>query len=503
MSLLGIRSKSSPSRKSSENTTDAVRYETVQGRADSERCDPREVVLDELVRFRTVLDHAGEAIFIIDCDTRKFADLNETGARWLRRTRADILALSLDDLDVEFPLEPPEMAPEHLADTRGTTRAWTWAGGIHRRRNGTFFPVEVSISEHRLSGRRYWLVVARECSDRRTTEETLKEAADGYRTLFDLTPDAVYLTARDGTVVKANDAALDVFGYARSDLLGMHARLLYRDVEDIRTFQRIVEENGSVRDLPAKFARGDGSWFAGQLTAALRRAGDGSILGYQCVVRPTQLEGATVGESRSDFHVDRPSDTEAGAGDAAPSHSPGYESVETGGGPEDLPNESDATRHAAGVAQRSAAVQLHRFRERPKPGVRHLWPTALLLGLALSLLGWSGLASLGFPYASGQGLWHWLVRSVGAALLVLGGLGRKNRSFASSLAVTLFLLAAGLLTLGVEHISGLPFELTRVIPEAWTHIRGAILATLIFTVIHAGSFCLIAVYLLRSSRRNR
>ena len=133
----------------------------------------------------------------------------------------------------------------------------------------------------------------------------------------------------------------------------------------------------------------------------------------------------------------------------------------------------------------------------------HAWKAAVLCGLAFCLVGWSDLASAGFPYSAGKDAWEWVVRGVGAGLLVLGVLRTERRGAVLSAATSLFLLAAGLLALAVEHVAGLPFALTRVLPGAWTDIRDAILATSVFTGTYAGSFTFVAVYLLRISACDR
>jgi PAS domain-containing protein len=88
--------------------------------------------LEELDRFRAILDHASEAIFIIDRETRRVVDVNETGVKWLRLARGELLSRTPDELELEFPIEPPEVSTDHLPDTRDTGRAWTGVG-VHRR----------------------------------------------------------------------------------------------------------------------------------------------------------------------------------------------------------------------------------------------------------------------------------------------------------------------------------------------------------------------------------
>ncbi len=255
----------------------------------------------DLTRFRELLDQAGEAIFITHPTTGKILDVNATASRWLGRSRDELRTLSVEDLSLQFPIRSPEPTAEHVVDTRDTTRPRLYDHGVHRRRDGSTFPVEVAIAHRWIGDTEYVLAIAREINSRKRTESALREAEDHYRSLFTLAHDAVYLSARDGTVAEANDAAVELFGYPRETLIGAPAKQLYRRPEDIRRFQREIAEQGHARDLPVELVRRDGSdgssYFA-VLSATLRRSGDGSLLGYQCVLRSAPQNGAA-GTERS------------------------------------------------------------------------------------------------------------------------------------------------------------------------------------------------------------
>jgi len=259
--------------------------ELEQIRADAEVRGERET---ELSRFRDIIDQAGEAIFITDPETGRFVDVNETACQWVGYRREKLLQMGIRDLDVEFPLESPDGVAEHVTDTRGYHRPRVYSDGLHRRRNGTSFPVEVAIARRRFGNHEYMLVVARDIKKRRVTEQALRESEDKYRSLFDLSRDAIYLSARDGSIAEVNDAAIDIFGYTRAEFLTMEARKLYGKSEEIRAFQRGVNQSGCVRDMEVEFVRNDGSRFRGMLTATLRHDGDGGVLGYQCLIRPCE-----------------------------------------------------------------------------------------------------------------------------------------------------------------------------------------------------------------------
>jgi len=275
-----------------------TQLEELQSKIDQISADREEVATllaeqerreQELSRFRKIMDQAGEAIFITDPDTGRFIDANETACRWLGQRREKLLTMGVRDLDLDFPLESPDGVADHVTDTRDANRPHVYDSGTHRRRNGTSFSVEVALARRKFGDRQYMLVVARDVNKRRRAEQALRESEDKYRSLFDLSRDAIYCSARDGSIAEVNDSAIDLFGYTRAEFLGLEARKLYKNTEDIRDFQRSVEENGATRDLKVEFLTKSGESFEGYLAATLRTDGEGEVQGYQCLISPIHM----------------------------------------------------------------------------------------------------------------------------------------------------------------------------------------------------------------------
>lgn len=241
-----------------------------------------------LRRFRPLLDEAGEAIFITDGRSRRLIDVNETACRWLRRPREELIGHEVRGLGLEFQVLPPAELDRQFTETRDTQRPLILDGGIHRRTDGSTFPVEVTVAHHTDGENEYVLAVVRDVKGRRAAEEALRESEARYRSLFEQSWDAVYLTTRAGEIVEANAAALALFGYGPDGLIGMDARELLPNANDIRTFQQQMAEGGSVHDLEVQLRAADGHRFPGRVSASCRRDPDGTLRGYQWLVRREQ-----------------------------------------------------------------------------------------------------------------------------------------------------------------------------------------------------------------------
>ena len=93
------------------------------------------------------------------------------------------------------------------------------------------------------------------------------------------------MNTREGKILDINQAGVDLLGYPRDELIGMNVRRLYVQPEERSMFQREIERQGSVRDYELKFRRKDGTQIDCLVTSTVRRAADGTVLGYQGIIR--------------------------------------------------------------------------------------------------------------------------------------------------------------------------------------------------------------------------
>jgi diguanylate cyclase (GGDEF)-like protein/PAS domain S-box-containing protein len=113
----------------------------------------------------------------------------------------------------------------------------------------------------------------------------LRESEERYRTLFEESRDAIYVTRRDGGFIDVNPAALELFGFTKDDLVSVNARDMYLDPAERSTFSRVVEKHGSVRDYEVTLRTMAGERLDCLLSSIVRRAPDGAVIGYQGIIR--------------------------------------------------------------------------------------------------------------------------------------------------------------------------------------------------------------------------
>jgi PAS domain S-box-containing protein len=124
--------------------------------------------------------------------------------------------------------------------------------------------------------------------------EELRESEEKWRTLFNDSRDAIYITTRDGEFIDFNQSLLDLFGYTVEEMRKIKAVDLYVDPNGRATFKKEVEEKGSVKDFEATLKKKDGTKIYALMTSTLWLAPDGSILGYQGIIRDVTEQKKTL-----------------------------------------------------------------------------------------------------------------------------------------------------------------------------------------------------------------
>src|SRR5271165_3757267 len=117
-------------------------------------------------RFRTFVDHAGDALFVQDVEQGTIVDVNRQACESLGYTRQELIGNTAVAFHLDSDRAEMESAAERAA--AGETVVGTHC---HRRKDGSTFPVEVHTSLVSYGGRRFLLKVARDISDRLQAEE--------------------------------------------------------------------------------------------------------------------------------------------------------------------------------------------------------------------------------------------------------------------------------------------------------------------------------------------
>ena len=202
--------------------------------------------------FRALVDQSNDAVEVIDPETLRFLDVNETACRQLGYTREELLSMRVPEIDLRVDEAQAAKTLEQLRQSGFVVHE-----GRHRRKDGSTFPVEISLRLVAVE-RKYIVSLSRDISERKRAEETLRESEDRYRDLVEHTEDLVCTHDLQGRMLSVNPAPARTLGYEVSELLKIPMRELVAPEfrEQFDRYLARIQKNGADQGLLCVVTRG-------------------------------------------------------------------------------------------------------------------------------------------------------------------------------------------------------------------------------------------------------
>ncbi len=122
-------------------------------------------------RLRTLIENAPDAFYVHD-EKGKLVDVNKVACDQLGYTRAELLSITIFDIEVNVDEDLLEVIWSSLLSGSGFT-----IDGIHKRKNGSEFPVEVNITGIMDNGEKYFFALARDVTETEKLKKHLSKLA--------------------------------------------------------------------------------------------------------------------------------------------------------------------------------------------------------------------------------------------------------------------------------------------------------------------------------------
>src|SRR5215471_7736979 len=177
-------------------------------------------------RFRTFVDHAMDGFFLFD-EHQALLDVNRQACESLGYSREELIGMR--PRDFEPALDQASLARIGERIKAGETVTFET---LHRRKDGTVFPVEVRARQFPLGARPFRLSLARDITERKRAEEVLRESEAKLQKAQRVAHFGWWERDFTDNRVSLSDEVCRIFGLEPVDLPEWHARwikLIHRE----------------------------------------------------------------------------------------------------------------------------------------------------------------------------------------------------------------------------------------------------------------------------------
>ena len=255
----------------------------------------------EVLLSRDLLESIPDAIVAVDRDG-DILQVNSQVQELFGYTRNELIGKKIEIL------VPERFRPQHhehragFAESPKTRRMGAGLDLYGRRRNGSEFPVEISLSPVSLEGRSIVLSAIRDITDRKSIEEDLRRANEElnqrttqeigeYRaqlaSIIDSSEDAIIGKALDGTIISWNKGAERIYGYAPEEVVGKHISILAPEdrPDEIPEILKKIAGGESTEHYESVRVTKDGRRLNVSITVSPLRNASGDVVGASAIAR--------------------------------------------------------------------------------------------------------------------------------------------------------------------------------------------------------------------------
>jgi len=221
----------------------------------SERKEAQKQLIKSEESYRNIYNSSNDGILIFNIESLKITDVNTAGMQLFGFTKNELLSLDIDILSSglnDFTGKRFRKLLEKSGET--DSQLFDWQA---KKKNGEVFWLEMDIKQANVGGNLCILNVIRDITNRKLTEEQLKQNEIRFRSLFENMSNnvAIFEVIGDGEdfiFKNFNSAAEKLEGVKRSEIIGKSAGIVFPTLNEynlLESFKK-VWETGKPAETP-------------------------------------------------------------------------------------------------------------------------------------------------------------------------------------------------------------------------------------------------------------
>jgi len=232
--------------------------------------------------FRTLSESSPVGIYIVQ--DGKFQFVNSQFQRYTGYSENELLGM--ESLQLVIP-EDRNVVKRNAMNMLKGKRSSPYEYKIANKRGEVRWILE-TVASVQYGGRQATLGNYMDITERKQTEEALRQSEERYRTILEEMEDGYYEVDLAGNYTSFNDATCRAYGYSREEMMGMNYRVYTPKEETERvykTYNQIYRTGKPNKGFTYEVVRKDGSTGFGELAAFPLRNQEGKIIGFRGVSR--------------------------------------------------------------------------------------------------------------------------------------------------------------------------------------------------------------------------
>ena len=236
-------------------------------------------------RYRSLFKNNHSVMLLVDPESADIVDANPAACSFYGWSQEELTSMKITDINTL----PNEQVFQEIERAKSEARNHFFFR--HRLANEEIRDVEVYSGPIRLHGKELLYSIIHDISERKRTEQELRESKNLFEKVFESQRDALFIldSSVPARISDCNPAAAEMFGYNLQEMLGRTTNFLHVDESSLRKFQErlypAVTEQGFLHLAEFRMKRKDGTVFPTEHTVLGLEDEKGERIGWVSVVR--------------------------------------------------------------------------------------------------------------------------------------------------------------------------------------------------------------------------
>ena len=211
-------------------------------------------------KYKWLFENEPAALVLVDAQTLRFMDVNIAACKLFGRSREEFLQLTVTDISAE---PADSMRVMSSTEERKTVNIPL---RMCKKKDGTVFPVDLSLIVFPLKGKKTVYGVFRDISEQKKMEAELRESEERFRSIIENSGAGYFFIDSAGILRNVNNAWLKLYGFSTPE------EIIGRDFTEVQA----PEDVESAKDFANGILQGKKEYMRGVFS----RKGNASEIGY-------------------------------------------------------------------------------------------------------------------------------------------------------------------------------------------------------------------------------